>query len=133
MPFSPSSLCPTPSPAGQSSGGHQDFIQSWHLQLETPPILCGQITKLLDFQLFPVCNRPLVTSPQELLPITVGRRCRQLTAQEVGSPSPALTLELALAWDLRLTQGKAWVSSPEAPRLSAAGFHIVPWEESSPL
>lgn len=68
MPFSPSSLCPTPSPAGQSSGGHQDFIQRWHLQLETPPILCGQITKLLDFEFFPVCNRPLGTSPQNSFP-----------------------------------------------------------------
>lgn len=64
-------------------GSHQEFIRvfigSWHLQLETPPSVESRssvykITKLLGFQFFPGCSRPLGTSSLSPgpLPTTVG-------------------------------------------------------------
>ena len=71
-------------------------------------------------------------SPQDPFPPPRGGG-RGGHSSQVGRPSPALTLELTLHWSSRGSQRGAPGRSSESPRVSAAGLHVVPGEESSPL
>ena len=140
-PFRPS-LAPQPCRAIDQES-IKSFIQSWHLAAEDPTlrgigVLCGQ-----DHQTpwLPVLSRRqqapghLCSVPGILSHHSRGR-CRHSSQLKrwASLVQPCLILEPGFGLGLKFTQGKACgQQSREMPRLSAAWFHIVTGEESSPL